>query len=103
MQDGVWDCSGVGFEGFEDEEEAFVVGCCEGGEGCYFLQGLIVFDVSEFEGAHKRSQSLSAKSVCRQHKNNHMSKGSPPKWFLLNEGIFLEVLEERGWRFGYHM
>lgn len=37
VEDGVWDCGSVGFEGFEDEKEAFVVCRGEGGECGYFL------------------------------------------------------------------
>lgn len=63
MEDGIGDCCGVGFVGLEDEQEAFVVGCDEGGEGGDFLEGLVVFYVCEFEGSDKGCEALGAKSL----------------------------------------
>ena len=45
MENWVGNCGGVGLIGFEDQEEAFVVCCCEGGEGGDFLERLVVFDI----------------------------------------------------------
>ncbi len=49
MKYGIGNGGGIGFVGFQNEEEAFVVGCSKGGEGGNFLKGLVVFDVCEFE------------------------------------------------------
>ena len=49
MENRVGNCGGVGLIGFEDQEEAFVVCCCEGGEGGDFLERLVVFDICELE------------------------------------------------------
>lgn len=62
MEDWVGYGCGVGFEGFEDEEEAFVVGCREGGEGGYLLEWLIIFDVGEFESSDERRESFCTES-----------------------------------------
>ena len=48
VEDGIGDRSCVRFVGFQDQKEAFVVCGGEGGECCYFLQWLVVFDVCEF-------------------------------------------------------
>lgn len=49
MEDRVGNCSGVGFVGLEDEEEAFVVCSGESGEGGYFLERLVVLNIRELE------------------------------------------------------
>ena len=51
MEDWVGDCGGVGFVGLEDEEEAFVVGSGESGEGGYFLERLVVLNVRKLKSS----------------------------------------------------
>lgn len=62
MEDGVWDCRGIRFVGFKDEEEAFVVGCDKSGKGRDFLKGLVVFDVGELERSDERGKTFGAES-----------------------------------------
>ena len=78
VEDWVRNGCGVGLKGFEDEEEPFVVGCCKGGEGGYFLEWLIVFDVCEFEGSDEGCESFCAES----------------ERFPFDEGQLLQMLEE---------
>ena len=49
MEDWIGNCGGVGFVGLEDEQEAFVVCSGESGEGGYFLQRLVVFNIRELK------------------------------------------------------
>lgn len=83
MEDRVGDGGSVGFVGFEDEEETFVVGCGQRGEGGDFLQRLVVFDVGKFEGADEGGEAL----------------GAEAKGFAFDEGQVFKVLEEGGWCF----
>lgn len=83
VQDRVGHGGGVGFVRFEDEEEAFVVGRGQRGEGGDFLQRLVVFDVGELERADEGCETL----------------GAEAERFSFDEGEVLEVLEEGGRRF----
>ena len=52
----------IGFIWFENEEKPFFVSGDKCSKCCYFLQRLIIFDVSEFKRSDKRSKSLGAES-----------------------------------------
>ena len=62
MEDGVWDSSLVGLEGFKDEEEALVVGRDESGEGGDFLKRLVILYAGKFERSYQRCKTFGAKS-----------------------------------------
>ena len=62
MENRVGHSCGVGLVGFEDKEEAFVVGCNESGESGDFLEGLVVFDVGELEGSDEGGETFGAES-----------------------------------------
>lgn len=63
MKDRVRDGGGIGLERFENQEESFVVGCGEGSESGDFLEGLVVFDIGEFESSDKGGETFGAEAV----------------------------------------
>ena len=87
MEDWVRDSCGVRFVGFENQEEAFVVRCCEGGECGNFLKWLIIFYVCKFESPDERCETFGTKSGLWSNLGRfERERGSLPEWLLLYEG-----------------
>ena len=92
VENGIRDGRGGGFEGFEDEEEAFVVSCDQGCKGGNLLEWLVVFYVSELEGSDKRSETLGTESELALAASACHLCLEVPQRFLLDKGKVFKML-----------
>ena len=98
MEDRIWDSCSVGFEGFKNEEEAFVVCCDEGGKGGDFLERLVIFYVGKFERSDERCETLSAESSSESVCTLCALKSDGPQRLLLDKSTLFAFLQEPQWR-----
>ena len=61
---GVGDGGSIGFEGLQNEEEAFFISGDKSSKRGYILKRKVVFDVGKLKSADKGGQTLSTESKC---------------------------------------